>query len=136
MTELDTLMAKALESEGNDAEANKFYTALFRTRLFMPATLQDDEEEPFAPIYLQDGENYFIPAFDQLERLSAWAADEFEKLDYVEIDGADVIRCVGTENVFLSLNPGTEFYKEFRPDEVHRLKMMIGKIDKLKSTFK
>lgn len=133
MSELDQLVEEAIASEGEQADSNKFYTVFFRSILFMPAYKQDDEDEPFRPLFFQDDEKYFMSVFDSLDRLSTWGADEYQDVEYVEIDGRDLIRCIGDEQVYLCLNPGTDFYKEFSPEEIQRLKLMLIKIDKLKS---
>lgn len=132
MTELDKLAKTAFGSKGAQQDVNKFYSVFFRTRMFMPAYQQDSEEEPFTPLFLQEDEKFFISIFDSLSRLSTWAGDKYDGLDYVEIDGSDVIRCIGTDFVYLSLNPGLDYYKEFSPDEIQRLKLMLAKIDSLK----
>lgn len=134
MSELDQLVKKAVDSEGAQADSNKFYTVFFRSTLFMPAYQQDDVEEPFSPLFLQDGDKYFISVFDSLERLTVWVADEYQDCDYVEIEGSDLIRCSGEQQVYLCLNPGTDFYKEFSPEEIQRLKLMLAKIDTFKSS--
>lgn len=134
MSELDKLVESAMASEGAEADSNKFYTVFFRSTLFMPAYQQDDADEPFSPMFLQDGDKYFISVFDSLARLTTWLADESQDVDYVEIDGSDLIRCIGSEEVYLCLNPSTDFYKEFSPEEIQRLKLMLLKIDKLKSS--
>jgi hypothetical protein len=133
MSELDQLIKNSIENDGAQEDTNKFYVTFFRTTLHMPAHLNDDEVEPFSPLYLQDGDNYFIPLFDSVDRLTQWLSKDDQATDYVEIEGSDVVRCVGNEHVYLCLNPGTEFYKEFSPEELQRLKLMIAKIDKLKN---
>ncbi len=132
MSELDTVVAAAYASEGQQEKVNKVYVTLFRTLLYMPVYTQDDEDEPFSPLYLEDAGKYFIPIFDSLERLQAWTVNEYENLEYAEILGADVIRCIGEAVVYLCLNAGTDYYKEFSPDEILHLKKMLTKIDTLK----
>jgi hypothetical protein len=43
-----------------------------------------------------------------------------------------VIRCVGDGAVYVCLNAGTDYYKEFSPEEIIHLKKMVAKIDSLK----
>lgn len=132
MSELDTVIASAYDNEGEQEKVNKVYVTFFRTLLYMPVYTRDDQDEPFSPLYLQEEQQYFIPVFDSLERLQAWAANEYEDLEYAEILGADVIRCVGEEMVYVCLNAATDYYKEFSPDEIRHLKKMLVKIDSLK----
>ena len=64
--------------------------------------------------------------------MAGWAQNEMNKMAYVELSGHDMI--VGmNENVYLALNVGTEFYKEFSPDEIKRIKIIVSKIDQLKA---
>ena len=132
MNELDVVIEAAYANEGEQDKVNKVYVTLFRTMLYMPVYTQENQDEPFTPLYMRDEEKYFIPVFDSLERLQAWAANEYKNLDYAEILGADVIRCVGKEVVYVCLNAGIDFYKEFSPEEIVHLKKMIAKIDSLK----
>ena len=70
-------------------------------------------------------------AFDQVDRLSTWAGDQSDLLDYVEITGKEVIEGI-SDQAFLVLNLGSEFYKEFSPDEIKRLKTIVSRINQLK----
>lgn len=134
MTELDHMIAKAFASEGKQEDVNKVYLTLLRTSLFLPVQKdgQPTEEEPFKPLFARVEDNYFMLVFDTLERLSAWAGDQFEQVNYVEISGRDVVAGIN-EQVFLCLNYGAEYYKEFSPDEVRRLKTIVSRIDQLRS---
>jgi len=133
VSELDQVIEAAYITEAAQDKFNKVYVTLFRTMLYMPVYRNaDDNEEPFTPLHLQNEEQYFIPVFDSLTRLQAWAQHEYQDLDYAEILGADVIRCIGDTAVYLCLNAGTEYYKEFSPEEILHLKKMVAKIDSLK----
>lgn len=131
MTELDQLIAAAFASEGKQEQVNKVYLRLLNTQLYLPAhkPMQPvtPEDEPFEPLYTQQGEHYLMPVFDTLERLETWAGEYFKQMDYVELKGWDVIRGLG-EKVYLCLNFGTPYYKEFSPDEVKRLKTIVQRL--------
>ncbi len=134
MTELDQLIAAAFASEGKQDDVNKVYLALLRTALFVPVKKEkpSDEQEPFSPLFAQIEGQYFMLAFDTLPRLQTWVGGEEEQVDYVEISGRDVIAGIG-EQVYFCLNTGCEYYKEFSPDEVKRLKMIVSRIDQMKN---
>ncbi len=133
MSELDRVIAAAYNNKGAADKVNKVYVTLFRTTLYMPVYQQDDKDEPFVPLYtIQEGEKYFISVFDALTRLKTWAENEYKDVDYTEMLGADVLRCIGHDRVYLCLNAGTDVYKEFSPEEIVHLKKMLGKIDALK----
>lgn len=148
LNNLDFLLKAAYDSEGNLDAVNKFYVTLFRTNLYMPVQLNSSflplsstghnigedgtkETEPFAPLYIEHDQHYFVPIFDSIERLQTWAGEHHEKIDHVEITGEAVLRGLSNK-AYLCLNIGTPFYKEFSPDEITRLKITIAKMDKLR----
>ncbi|MHB1948141.1 MAG: SseB family protein [Gammaproteobacteria bacterium] len=133
MTELDQVIAAAYASQGQQEDVNKVYLTLLRNILFLPISKEKEpgDEEPFRPLFAQVDDNYFMLAFDTLERLKTWADDQLDNIDYVEISGAEIIAGV-SDSVYLCLNYGTEFYKEFSPDEVKRLKMIVARIEQMK----
>lgn len=132
MSELDQVIAAAYDGEGTQDKVNKVYVTLFRQTLYMPVYKKNDKDEPFMPLYMQEGKKYFILVFDSLTRLQTWAASEYKNLDYAEMLGADVLRSIGNDVVYLCLNIGTNFYKEFSPEEIAYLKKMLEKIAALK----
>ena len=137
MTELDQLIQMAFTSEGQQDDVNKVYLMLLRSPLLIPIEKNttppaNSDEEPFKPLFAKIENNYFMLAFDTVERLTAWADDQFALIDYVEISGRDLVAGMN-EGVYLCLNIGTAFYKEFSPDEVQRLKTIVARIDQLKS---
>lgn len=139
MTELDQLISTAFNSEGKQEDVNKVYLTLLRTPLFMPVKKTDptmnhvEEQEPFLPLFAKINDNYFLLVFDTYDRLTTWAGEEIHNIDYVEILGNEVIAGIN-EGVHLCLNIGTQFYKEFSPEEVKRLKTIVSRIEQLKSS--
>lgn len=136
MSELDDAIAAAYASEGKQEDVNKVYLTFFLANLVMPVQkLEEGEQVPggeeFAPLFAKIDENYFLLVFDSVDRLVAWAGDQIDKIGYVEMTGRDVINGIN-DDVYLCLNLGTDFYKEFSPDEIKRLKMVGAKIDQLK----
>jgi len=134
VTELDQSIQAAFKSEGKELEVNKVYLILLSSVLFVPVKKESAtlSEEPFEPLFTVIDQQHFMPAFDQLARLDAWAGEYRNEMDYVELQGRDLIRGVN-EKVFLCLNMGTPFYKEFSPEEVKRLKMIVTRIDNFKN---
>jgi len=133
MTELDQLISNAYASQGMQEAVNKVYITLLRSTLFLPVKKGKlpEDEEPFRPLFATINDQYFMLFFDTLERLTLWAGDHFLDMDYVEISGRDLIAGMN-ENVYLILNAGTDFNKEFSPDEVKQLKKVVARIDQLK----
>lgn len=133
MTELDQAIQEAFLQQGKQDAVNKVHLLFLKTSLYLPVKKETpvELEEPFAPLFVKEGDSYFMPLFDTLDRLVAWAGDHFDQMNYVEIMGADCVRGVN-EKVYLCLNYGTDFYKEFSPDEVKYLKKVVARIDQLK----
>jgi len=134
MTLLDDAIAFAYKNQGKQESVNKVYLLLLHTTLYVPIkkgrNLQS--EEPFQPLFAKIDERYFMLAFDTVERLTDWAGEHYKDIDYVELSGRDVIAGINAQ-VFLGLNFGTDFYKEFSPDEVIHLKKIVAKLDQLKT---
>jgi len=135
MTELDQAIAAAYASQGKQEDINKVYLILLKATMFLPVKKEmpknTNEGEPFRPLYAVIDDNYFMLAFDEQDRLSHWAQDQISHIDYVEITGRDLIAGIN-EKVFLVINVGTEFSKEFSPEEIIHLKKIVNKIDPLK----
>jgi hypothetical protein len=134
MTELDELIKTAYASTGSQDDVNKVYLNLLRSPLYVPVeknALLVSEEEPFRPLFANVNGNYFMLVFDTSERLVEWAGEHASDMQYVEISGRDIIAGVG-EQVFIGLNLGSPFYKEFSPDEVKKLKTVVARIDQLR----
>ena len=134
MTELDTKIAAAYASHGEQEKVNKVYTAFFRSDLWLPIQPLENAEEPFIPLHYTEGDHHFIPVFDTYEKFSTWAGEKMP-LAYAELTGFELLRGVG-EHIYLCLNIGTDFYKEFSPDEITRLKVMVLKVDSFKKSHK
>jgi hypothetical protein len=138
MTELDQVIAIAFGSEGRQEDVNKVYLTLLRAALVIPVEKisagagHEDMDEPFKPLFARFDEKYFMLAFDQVERLTEWADDQIEMIDFVEITGHELVLGIN-EGVYLCLNVGTEYYKEFSPEEILQLKKVVSRIEQMKS---
>jgi len=127
-TELDELLIKALESEGDTAAVNPFYAAFLRTSLYLPTrkNWQATTEKPFQPLMSDLNGNVFLLVFDTLSRLEIWIGDNHDEINHVEIIGHDLVDALG-HHVYLGLNYETPYYKEFSPNEIARLKTVVEK---------
>jgi len=134
MTQLDTAIQTAFQNPENQALINKAYLFFLQTLLFIPVKKEKPAfiDEPFSPLFTKIENNYYLLAFDTLNRLKDWAKDVLDQIDYVELSGNEIISGIN-HNVHLCLNVGTDFYKEFSPNEVLHLKKMVAKIQQLKN---
>lgn len=133
MTDLDIAISTAFASKGKQEDVNKVYLLLLRTLLFVPVSKEKspDNKEPFMPLSANIDGRYYILAFDTLERLKEWAGEHINGMSYVELSGHDLIKGLGDQTCF-SLNVGTQYYKEFLPDEIKRLKLIVSRIEQMK----
>lgn len=130
MTELDQAIQAAFNSEGKKEDVNQVYLLLLKTNFYLPVKKEQgsDSDEPFSPLFAKMDDNFFIATFDTLEKLQQWAGDQFAEMAYVEIKGQDFITGIN-EQVYWSVNAGTQYYKEFSPDEVKQLKKIVNKLN-------
>jgi len=135
MTELDKMIAAAYASAGKQDDVNKVYLLLLRSLLYVPVKKDKnpDDEEPFYPLFAHIEGQYYLMAFDTIARLQTWAGDHFDHIAYVELSGQDLITGLN-EGVFLYINHGTDYYKEFPPEEVKHLKMIVSRIQQMKNS--
>lgn len=135
MSPLDQLIENAIKSEGKQEDVNKVYLALLKANLFIPIQKRQEETAPnddsFSPLFAKIEDNYFMAVFETHERLTAWAGEHYEVIEYIELSGREVIAGIN-DDVYLCLNVGSPFYKEFSPDEVKQLKRVVSKIEQLK----
>lgn len=132
--ELDNFIAKAYQNEGKKEDVNKVYLTFLQTLLYVPVKKDavNTSDEPFHPLFTKIEDNTYMLVFNTLDRLKNWAGDAIDQMNYVELSGHDVVFGINPE-VYLCLNVGTEFYKEFSPDEVFHLKKIVAKIQSLKN---
>ena len=60
---------------------------------------------------------------------SAWAQDISDSIQLLQLSGVDLLKGIG-DDVFVCLDIGTEFYKEFNPSEIARMRSMVLKLFK------
>jgi len=133
MTELDQVIAEAFARQGEQSSVNQVHLLFLKSTLFLPVDKEPvpTDEEPFRPLFAEFEQRIFMLVFDTLDRFTDWAGEQVGQLAYVEITGRDIIAGVG-EDVYLVLNAGTEYCKEFSPDEIKYLKKIVTRIDEMK----
>lgn len=122
---LEEAIVKAIAEEGQQNVANQAYFTFLKSALFMPIE-KNSGDEPRV-LFLESDENVFLPVFSQQSFLIEWAAESVDKIDIYELSGVELLSGLG-EQVTVALNPGTQTYKEFNPEEILKLKTMVSKI--------
>ena len=131
MTELDQALQKCLQDEN---EQNSYYDLVLNTPFYIPTN--DDEarsgktelaeNDSVAPIILESESKHYMMLFDSEERLGEWAK---EPISYVVLPG-HVIAKMSPPSLHWAVNIGTEFSKEFVPEEIAWLKEVVEECEK------
>ncbi|HXM51000.1 MAG TPA: enhanced serine sensitivity protein SseB C-terminal domain-containing protein [Pyrinomonadaceae bacterium] len=128
MTPLD----KALQAAQSDrSRTNDFYNLFLATDLYVPThdaskvesgSRRATEGETFSPVIVTNKGTNFLPIFDTLERLQAWAAGH--ELTYVRMPAHALVGSIDSR-LHLALNVGTDHFKEFATEEVKWLQNSV-----------
>lgn len=133
MTELDNAL-EALRTNPDDHKAQSgFYDLFLNSNFFVPTIeemVSDDDksakEKVEVPlIIVAEGIDYLV-FFDQQKRLNDWAEEEVPSL---RIPG-HVLAEMTTSELHWAMNIGTEYNKQFAPDEITWLKDVVGRCKK------
>lgn len=131
MSSLEQAIARALETGGDNKDANKAYLEFIKANFIIPIQKNTPDAPDAAPevLFLQEGDNTFLPIFTEKKYLSAWAQDIGDHINLLELSGVDLLKGVG-DTVTLCLNIGTPHYKEFNPSETARMRSIVLKLFK------
>jgi hypothetical protein len=123
---LESAVKAAILAQGNRQEANKAYLEFIKANFIIPIELTSKTDEPEV-LYLVDNNQFFLPVFTSMDYFKQWAATIEDKIELLKLSGVDLLKGIG-ENVYVSLNIGTDSYKEFNAAELARMRSMILKI--------
>ncbi len=130
MTELDqALEALRTNPDGQKAQSG-FYDLFLNSSFFVP-TLEEEvsaddksaKEKVELPLIVEaDGIDYLV-FFDQQQRLNDWAEKDISCL---QLPGHVLVEMNPAE-LHWSMNIGTDYNKQFAPDEIAWLKDLVGR---------
>ncbi len=120
---------QTLRLDMNDASSqSKFYDIFLNTTFCVPTLDQQQldgesalEEGQVLPLVIESEGNDYLMIFDTEERLKVWAADDVK---WVEVPGY-VLAATTMPPLHLALNVGTEYSKQFLPDEIAWLREVV-----------
>lgn len=128
MTPLDAALAKYI---ADDNEHSQYYDLVLNSNFHIPTFDQEPEEgqtevtgnDAISPVILEsDGKSYLM-LFDSEERLSAWAK---QTVTFVVLPGYAIAEMT-TPELHWAVNVGTDYSKEFVPDEIAWLQDAVRK---------
>ncbi len=129
MTDLDTALA-ALRLNMDDSKGQSQFYDIFLNATFCVPTLDEQDLDETAealnegqvlPMIIESEGNDYLMLFDTEERLHSWAKD---KVKWVGVPGY-VLAATTMEPLHWALNVGTEYSKQFLPDEIAWLREVV-----------
>lgn len=128
MNNLEQAIKQALDSSGNNKEANKAYLEFIKANFIIPIDKNSDPEQPEV-LFLENHGEFFLPVFTNMEYFDHWAEEIRNDIQLLKLSGVDLLKGIG-EQVTVCLNIGSAIYKEFNPAELARLRSMVLKLFK------
>ena len=125
---LDQALVALRQDMANPKSQSKFYDIFLNTDFLVP-TLDPEElegatelaEGESLPLIIEaDGHDYLM-IFDSEERLKGWAG---EKAKWVPVPG-HVLAATTMPPLHMAMNVGTEYSKQFHPDEIAWLREVV-----------
>ncbi len=126
MTALEQAICTAIQNNGDSASANKAYLEFIKANFIIPIEKQDQDAEP-RTLYFSTDSHVFLPVFSSMPYFEAWAKPIQDDIQVLKLSGVDLLKGLG-DNTYVSLNIGSESYKEFNPNELARMRSMILKL--------
>lgn len=131
MTALDTALGILRQDIDDQKGQSQFYDLFLNSTFYVP-TLPDEEQGAVAaseaappgevlPLIIEAQGNDYLMLFDSRERLNSWAEAE---VGFVEVPG-HVLAATSSPPLHWALNVGTEYSKQFLPDEIAWLKEVV-----------
>ena len=128
VSELDQALLALREDMNDPKRQSKFYDIFLNTPFCVPTLGPQDiegettpEEGEVLPLVIESEGNDYLMLFDSEERLKSWAGDDVR---WVGIPG-HVLAATTMPPLRLAMNVGTEFSKEFHPDEIAWLREVV-----------
>ncbi len=125
---LDQALDALRQDMGNAASQSQFYDLFLNTTFCVPTVDPKDlegemtlEEGQVLPLIVEAEGNDYLMIFDSEERLKAWAGAEVK---WIGVPG-HVIASTTMEPLHIAMNVGTEYSKQFLPDEIAWLRDVV-----------
>lgn len=128
MTELDQALQTLREDMDDPKRQSKFYDLVLNSTFFVPSHDQKEpdgestiEEGQVLPLVIESEGDDYLMLFDTEERLKNWAGDDAA---WVGVPGY-VLAATTMPPLHWALNVGTEYSKQFLPDEIAWLREVV-----------
>ncbi len=132
MTPLDKALNILKDDPENIENRHHFYSLFLQTSFYIPTfneksgdvTKTEDEElkpEKAMPLIMESDGSDFMMLFDHEDRVVAWAE---EGVQCITLPGYAII-AMTTDQLHLAMNIGTDYSKQFVPEEINWLKDVV-----------
>ena len=128
MNALELAIKEAYFQNGETKVANKAYLEFLKANFIIPIE-KSPKSEKVEVLFFSENMNTFLPVFSSMEYLDLWSEEIKDNINILKLSGVDLLKGIG-DNVIVSLNPGSDLYKEFNQAEIGRMKNMVLKIFK------
>ena len=113
MEKIDEALVNLRQNLRDCKKQSEFYDLFLNSPFFVPILKESEAQGGVLPLITEaDGKDYLM-LFSTLERLQAWDAESA----HVEVPG-HVLALTTTEPLHWALNVGTDYSKEFHPEEI------------------
>ena len=128
MNAIEQAIQEALQTQGDNKAANKAYLEFIKANFIVPVEKYEgsEAEEPRV-LLLHEGTQSFLPVFSNRDYFDQWAQPIHQDISLLKLSGVDLLKGIG-EDVVVSLNIGSDVYKEFNTAEIARMKSMVLKL--------
>ncbi|MRR06840.1 MAG: SseB family protein [Deltaproteobacteria bacterium] len=122
MTQLDEALAALRQDMGDARKQSKYYDLFLNSTFYVPIldeqalaeAVEKPQEGQVLPLVIEADGNDYLMLFDTRERLQAWTQTD---APCVEVPG-HVLAATTMPPLHWALNVGTEYSKQFVPDEI------------------
>ncbi len=130
MTPLDKALNALQDDPENIENRHHFYSLFLQTTFLIPIFNEESGEmakdgevdkEKALPLIMESEGNNFMMLFDHEDRVVAWAE---EGIQCITFPGYVAI-AMATDGLHLAMNIGTDYAKEFVPEEIEWLKQVV-----------
>ena len=122
MTELDILLDRCIKEE---EEQSTYYDLVLNSNFYIPILEEDSsadaDNDNVTPVVLEADDKPYMMLFDTEERLRNWANQDIK---HIVLPGHALVE-LSTAELYWALNIGTDYQKEFVPEEIGWLKNVV-----------
>ncbi|MFA6302398.1 MAG: SseB family protein [Legionella sp.] len=128
MNSLNGAIKEAIDNDGQQQHANKAYLEFIKANFIIPIEAHSSDDNPEV-LFMHHENQTYLPVFTEMHFLDNWAAEISTEIKLLKLSAVDLLKGIG-EDVTVCLDIGSEFYKEFNPAELARMRSMVLKLFK------